>query len=94
MRLIEQQMWAAITTKANQWAKDNTDVMYIPQLDQTYIYLHGHQIALYDHKEARAIPNLDTLAEWPTVTTKSRLRALGVDVYTRKGVTYVNGVEV
>ena len=29
--------------------------------------------------------NRVTLREWPTRTTMSRLRALGVDVYTRKG---------
>ena len=90
MRLIEEQMNQAIIHK-NTWSKDNTKVMYLPQLDQSYIYLHGHQIALYDHTELRVMVNLETLAEWPTVTTKSRLRALSVDVCTRKHVTYVNG---
>jgi hypothetical protein len=93
MRLIEQQMWAAIQA-GNDWSKDNTSVMYLVNLDQSYIYLHGHRIALYDHNSARFIPDLETLATWPTVTTKSRLRALGVDVYTRKGITYVNDKEV
>ena len=94
MRLIEQQMNEAITTKAVHWTKDNTDVMYLVNIAQSYIYVHGKPIALYDHNSARVVPDLDTLATWPTVTTKSRLRALGVDVATRKGVTYVNGVEV
>ena len=93
MRQIEEQMNQAIIHK-NTWSKDNTKVMFLPQLDQSYIYLHGHQIALYDHTELRVMVNLDTLAQWPTVTTKSRLRALGVDVYTRKGITFVNDREV
>tara|TARA_R110000803_G_scaffold94912_2_gene162675 strand:- start:330 stop:617 length:288 start_codon:yes stop_codon:yes gene_type:complete len=94
MRLIEEQMNQAIINKDHQWAKDNTCVQYIPQLDESFIYLHGHHIATYSHFHPKVIPNLGTLAEWPTVTTKSRLRALGVDVYTRKHVTYVNGEAV
>jgi hypothetical protein len=93
MRLIEQQMNEAIYNKAL-WSKDNTRVLYVAHLNQSYIYLHGHPIALYDYREAKVIPNLDTLAEWPTVTTKSRLRALGVNVATRNGVTYVDNKEV
>lgn len=30
-----------------------------------------------------------TLKDYPTNTTKSRLKALGVDVYTKAGVTYI-----
>jgi hypothetical protein len=93
MRKIEEQMLEAIYNKAL-WSKDNTEVLYVAHLNQSYIYLHGHPIALYDYKEARVIPDLDTLEEWPTVTTKSRLRALGVNVATRKGVTYVDNKEV
>jgi hypothetical protein len=35
-----------------------------------------------------------TLLEWPTRTTMSRLRALGADVCTRKGVVMLDGEEV
>ena len=41
-----------------------------------------------------AMVKAKALKRWPTVTTKSRLRALGVNVYTRKGITYVNDIEV
>ena len=94
MRLIEQQMNEAITTKADQWAKDNTSVMFIPQLDQSFVYLHGNFIAFYDHIAGTVSPVLSALAAWPTNTTKSRLRALGVNVATRKGVTYIDNVAV
>ena len=94
MRLIEQQMNEAIMSKSHEWSKDNTMVMYHPQTDESFVYLHGHHIATYSHFHPKTIPDLETLAQWPTVTTKSRLRALGVNVYTRKGITYVNDKEV
>ena len=94
MRLIESQMNNAIINKTHYWSKDNTVVMYHPQTDESFIYLHSHNIATYSHFHPKVIPNLGTLAKWPTRTTKSRLRALGVDVYTRKGITFVNDKEV
>ena len=93
MRLIEQQMNEAVNTQSN-WSKDSTMVTYQPLDNVSYIYLHGNHIATYSHLGLEVFPNLDTLAQWPTVTTKSRLRALGVNVYTRKGITYVNDKEV
>jgi len=38
--------------------------------------------------------NYKTLKKWPTRTTMSRLRALGFNVYTRKGRVYHEGTEV
>ena len=93
MRLIEQQMLQAVNNQSN-WSKDNTMVTYQPLDNVSYVYLHGHHIATYSHLGLELLPNLDTLVTWPTVTTKSRLRALGVNVYTRKGITYVNDKEV
>ena len=93
MRLIEQQMNQAIATQVS-WSKDNTKVIYTEGNRISLISLHGHNIAYYDHILGELVPNLGTLAEWPTRTTKSRLRALGVDVYTRKHITYVNGEAV
>ena len=93
MRLIEQQMNEAIHTKAN-WSKDNTEVVYYVSDNISHIRLHGHHIATYHYNDGVIVANLGTLATWPTVTTKSRLRALGVNVYTRKGITYINDIEV
>ena len=93
MRLIEQQMLQAVHTKAN-WSKDNTEVVYYMSDNISHIRLHGHHIADYDHNDGTLVADLQKLATWPTVTTKSRLRALGVNVYTRKGITYVNDREV
>lgn len=88
MQLIEKQMLQAINTGSN-WRKDNTEVVHVNGIAQ--VYLHGHHIAsIYGDVE----PNLATLAAWPTATTKSRLRALGVDVYTKNHITYVDGEAV
>ena len=85
MRLIEKEMLNAINNGSN-WRKDNTEVMHINDIAQ--VYLHGHHIAsVYGDVDVNAA----TLRRWPTVTTKSRLRALGADVYTRNHVTYLNG---
>ena len=93
MRLIEEQMIEAVATKVA-WSKDNTRVRYSSDDNTSHIRLYGHHIAYYDHNSGEIVPNVATLAHWPTVTTKSRLRALGVNVYTRKGITYVNDREV
>jgi hypothetical protein len=93
MRKIEEQMLEAIHTGSD-WSKDNTDVVHLDMFNSVGIYLHGHHIATYKTLTKVMTANLKTLAEWPTVTTKSRLRALGVNVATRKGVTYVDNKEV
>ena len=60
-----------------------------------HVMLHGNNIAtvyvftIGDNVSLFAVPNLLTLNQWPTPTTKSRLRALGVAVHTNYGNTYV-----
>ena len=93
MRLIESQMNQAINAKSN-WSKDNTEVIYFANSDVSMVFLHGHKIAVFDHYNDEIIADINTLSSWPTRTTKSRLRSLGIDVYTRKSITYVNGKEV
>lgn len=97
MRKIESQMLAAIKAKQSKTI-DNTRIEYLPALDTTTharieytkIYLHGHHIASYAYELNRFDYNPMTLASWPTRTTKSRLRALGFNVYTKKGQTFVD----
>lgn len=96
MRKIEQQMVDAIEA-GESWSKDNTAVFHNDLTGLIKVYLHGHHIAtrsvLSTGSRLWSI-NYDTLREWPTRTTMSRLRALGFDVYTRKGVVYHAGQEV
>ena len=95
MRLIEQQMIAAIRYNRN-WANANTMVNYDPDTGLSTIYLHGHKIATATDAAPYepAIADINTLQAWPTRTTMSRLRALGVDVCTRKGDVYLNGERI
>jgi len=91
MRKIEKQMIDAVKAKTT-WHGSNTSVsmhvdargFLIPN-----IFLHGNHIASVENDVVRV--NEYTLKHWPTLTTKSRLRALGVNVTTKAGVTYLNG---
>ncbi len=67
------------------WAGGNTMVL----VDGS-VYLHGHRIAYWD-PNGDFVMDLDTFHKFPTVTTKSRLRALGLDypsVKTLRGLPY------
>jgi hypothetical protein len=96
MRTIEKQIWSAIHAKKSV-TLSNSRVEYLSELNEPMhsrieyakVYLHGHHIASYTYGLDRVDYNPMTLAQWPTRTTKSRLRALGVNVYTKNGCTYV-----
>ena len=91
MRKLERQMNFALSNKGN-WAGSNTQVTYNEFTNCSSVYLHGHQIATFDH---------DTLAlklsscGYETVTTKSRLNALlsefkyGCSVFQKQFVWYL-----
>ena len=90
MRVIEKEMLAAING-GRDWSKDNTRVEAHRGAYRSYdvdVFLHGNHIAEVLCRmgcDDIVHVNRDTLRKWPTRTTMSRLRALGVDVYTRKG---------
>jgi len=91
MRKIEKQMWEAINNLEG-WQGGNTTVC---QTDGgARVYLHAHHIATVDTVTGKVTVNKTTLRDYPTNTTKSRLRALGVDVYTKNGITYLDGEEI
>lgn len=87
MRKIEQQMCLAIGQKRN-WKEANTEVVYQPELETptracieyAKVFLHGNHIGTFVYSYNRFDINRETLAKWPTRTTKSRLRALGATV--------------
>ena len=91
MRLIEKEMLWAIQARED-WRKDNTEVCVSKVNDRTIIsvFLHGNHIANV-RVNGEVIPNRDTLAQWPTPTTKSRLRALGVNVTQSRGAVAIDG---
>lgn len=94
-------MLHAISSKADKWVNNNTAVFYIsanesgnPFGSRSEVFLHGNHIADYWHESGSLEVNSRTLAQWSTPTTKSRLRALGANVATRKGVTYLDNVAI
>lgn len=96
MRLIEKEMNAAIK-HGRDWSKDNTRVVIDPDYrEYADVFLHNHRIAsvsVWHGKVATSVCK-ETLRQWPTRTTMSRLRALGVDVCTRKGSVMLNGAPI
>ena len=72
MRLIEKQMNFALSNKSN-WAGSNTTVTYNDSTNCSSVYLHGHQIATFDHN-LKAV-KLSSCG-YTTPTTKSRLNAI------------------
>ena len=86
MRKIEQQMLAAVRSNCT-FGGGNTTVCVNGQHLQ--VLLHGHEIA--SGPVGALTVNLDTLRDWPTNTTMSRLRALGFNVYRKGGVPMLDG---
>ena len=72
MRKIEKQMNFAISNKGD-FRKDNPEVVYNSNTNCSSVYLHGHQIATFDHN-LKAV-KLSSCG-WTTNTTKSRLNAI------------------
>jgi len=97
MRKIEKQMIEAIREKRN-WESSNTKVVHVRSNGINYadIYLHDNHIATVtpDTWDVApfARPNRDTFRKWPTVTTRSRLRALGVNASIRNYCAVLDGM--
>lgn len=96
MRKIEQEMMKAIESRRD-WVKDNTAVIFSdhggnPYLDAT-VYLHNNEIAyLLPDGDIVAIP--ETFKEYPTSTTRSRLRTLGINASVKNFKACIDGMEL
>ena len=92
MRKIEQNMNRALVSK-NNWSQSNTQVVYNQEENRSSVYLHGHEIACYDHNTESV--QLDNCG-YETVTTKSRLNAIldevkyGARVFQRNWTWFVS----
>jgi hypothetical protein len=97
MRKIEMNMNAAVML-GRDWSDANTSTQRASGDNAVMmVRLHGHHIATvwnacHGRDQWAVEVNTDTLRRWPTRTTMSRLRALGVDVCTRKGEVLLDGV--
>lgn len=92
MRKIEEQMVRAIR-EGRDWRGGNTVVRQWEGTGLADVLLHGNHIARTSKDGAFTEPNRRTFARWPTATTRSRLRALGVDAYIRNGRAFIDGEE-
>lgn len=92
MRKIEQQMLNAIHRHVR-WQSGNTLVIPIDDVN-CGVFLHGNNIADVNSRNGFVMVHKTMLKQYPTPTTKSRLRALGANVATRKGVTYLDNVAI
>ena len=95
-RKIEQQMIQAIRD-GRAWHSGNTQVTYHPSecnAGLCSVFLHGNRIALYDRTQSKAVAVNATFKDWPTRTTVSRLRALGINAAIRKGKPTIDGKEI
>ena len=92
MRKIETQMLNAINTRST-WNNSNTSVSLIDDVNCA-VYLHGNHIADINSENGFVMVNKHTLCKWPSNTTKSRLRALGANICTKKGVIYLDNIAI
>jgi len=87
MRQIEKEMLQAINGGYD-FKKGNTQVV---NTENGYLVrLHGNVIYM---RNAYINCAVASCCGWNTPTTRSRLRALGVDVKTKNGRLFVNGIE-
>lgn len=89
-------MLAAVRAGKN-WKESNTEVGAGRASNggvEVSVYLHGNLIYEQYQNLSGSCLRRFTLAGWNTTTTKSRLRALGVGVETKRGRVYYNGKEI
>ena len=92
MRQIEVLMNQAVQSKLAM-TQNNTSVSYDKWLNVSRVYLHGNHIATMSHdfSPVKGYVMLDTLRDYPTRTTCSRLTALGFKVNVKQGLIYLDG---
>ena len=100
MRRIEERMVKAIE-EGKEWSSGNTAVTTLASkafgVTISGVFLHDNHIAnVYTdtHGKMSVHANKATLLEWPTPTTMSRLRALGVDVCRRNNTLSLEGFAI
>ena len=101
MRVIEKKMNEAIN--ANQDWRHGKNAKGYPAMEVSHgrcirtgmnyadVYLHANHIATVNKDTGKVVPNIQTFRNWPTTTTRSRLRALGVDASIKNGAAQING---
>jgi hypothetical protein len=92
MRKIEKEMLTAIKD-GKTWHSGNTSVFTHGSLGWcASVYLHGNKIA--ETAACEAFPIVTTFRQYPTRTTVSRLRALGINASIKNGAPMIDGEPV
>lgn len=89
MRIIERDMLKAVQKNVD-WQSGNTRVARATTAAPGAVYLHGNKIATFD-TQGEVTPVLGTFYNWPTLTTASRLRALGISAHISNGDPVIDG---
>ena len=93
MRKIEEAMCAAVKER-RYWKSGNTEVnVRYDYLGSVHIEVRLFDNLIWKYNGAEDLTEF-TLAGWNTNTTRSRLNALGVGVYQKKGLPMCNGKEI
>ena len=92
MRKIEKQMIEAINNGSD-FKSANTEVVFFAGTLAT-VYLHGHKIATVKKRigDDEIEADRETFRDWPTATTRSRLRALGIDASIKNFEACIDGI--
>jgi hypothetical protein len=90
MNKIEIKMYEAIDNKQDM-EEGNTVVFYSHEHRASGVFLHDHNLGNFMHDTRKFVTNIDTLREYPTKTTLSRLRALGVEVERYNNSLWLDG---
>jgi hypothetical protein len=105
MRKIESEMVHNVMM-GRDWSKANTSTNRAPEYMAGWLTNSAIEVRLHDNHIATVYRACDgrnrwyvevntrTLSDYPTRTTMSRLRALGVDVCTRKGRVILDGNDI
>jgi len=92
MRKIEENMLNAIWNKLTV-NLSNTSVHYNEHTQMSLVRLHGNLIATYKHDGLyKYKANAAMFKEWATTTTRSRLRAMGINASIKGGKAVIDGV--
>lgn len=90
MRKIEQLMNKAIRTAYDETIKVGSNTLVVAdKRGGVDVYLHGNHIA--SGYKGDFVANAATFYNWPTRTTVSRLRALGIDARVKGGAAILDG---
>lgn len=93
MNNIEKKMLDSICAGQG-FCSGNTAVVWNETKKAFYVSLHGNTIARGEIRGVSPFVTAVNLCGWNSQTTRSRLRALGVNITTKKGVPYIGKNEI